>query len=581
MEHPETWQALRKLIAFRNTAPRLAPAVNSTAVPLSLPQERLWFLQQLNPQGVGFNVPFAIHLDGALDVAVLERSLNALRERQAALRTTFKIDTLQKPMQLVLPYQPVELERVDLSDLQGDMQVVRVKTLGIQYAREPFNLTDSAQFRTKLLTLNDQKHVLLLIFHHIIFDYWSQSILVREWEAIYKGILSDEAAKLRRLPIQYSDFAIWQQAWLGDEETRAPLKAYWQEQLANLQPLKLPTTTNSDVGQNAGGLREMVLSADLSQNLKAIAKQERDTLFTVLCAAFKVLIFQYTGQTDIFISTPMANRNRRELDNLIGNFVNLVVLRTDLSADPTFQEVLARTRTTMAGAIANQDFPLQFIDAPIQLTYVVFGFRNTPQRRLNLPDISAEIEVLDNGEADFDLFFDLMEENGQIGGRITYNRRRFTDATVAQMIANFTTLLEQFATQPDAQLSTLPSFVATTPETTAHPTTAAQTATEQQLVDIWKSALEIVELDIHTSFFDLGGNSLLLLQAHKQVQEAFSAEIPPVRIFQYPTIHALAKHIDQLQAANGSIASASVQTGQARADRKRAARQKLKRRKKR
>lgn len=612
MKHPETWQAIRELMAFRNKAPALTPATQDTPRPLSFPQERLWFLQQLYPSSTAFHLPHLFHLHGSLDVPALEQSLNALRLRHTILRTIFTVDDQQRPTQAVQAFAQIGLSKVTVAELSVDDQEAEVANWIAMGIQQPFVLHEEPGMRACLLARHEHEHLLLLVFHHIVYDFWSQSVLLSELQAFYNGFLQGEEPNLPALPIQYADFAAWQHSWLGNETNRAPLVAYWQERLEGFSPLLLPIVdqlTHRD--DKSVGSQPLALTAAMTEALKALAKQEEETLYTTLCAAFYVLLQRYTNQLDISISGLMASRARPELESLIGNFVNLLILRTDLSGNPTFRDVISRVRQTMAGAIQHQDLPIQFLSSTIQLSQVVFALRNTPRHELVLPGLSSQLDVLPSVHADFYLFFDLVErktaEGVMITGPIIYNRDCFGDATITQLLVDFDQLLTLVVANPETRIDDLPRFV--WPQRIPQPEGKAtnrqmrnvagrsvgpegaqpQTTMEERIAAIWQKALGVAQVDIHATFFELGGNSLLLMHVHQQLRAIVPQAITPVHLLQYSTIHLLGKYLNEqrLDDARAStsahegqpniVAPAYVQAGHERAERQRAARQQLKR----
>ena len=556
MKHPETWNAIRALLAFRNGAPPLVPIADATPRPLSYPQERLWFLQQLHSDNTAFHLPHLLHLRGTLDVSALEQSLNALRRRHTILRTVFTLDAKRQPIQMVRAFAPVALPMTNVTDLPAAEQEAAVARWIEKNARQPFVLHDEPGMRTCALRRHEQEHLLLLVFHHIVYDFWSQSVLLSELQTLYAGYCQGQQRQLPALPIQYADFSAWQRAWLGEAKTQAPLLAYWQKRLEGIVAPPLPAQSVPFQSRGAGSY-PFALSPALTTALKTFARQEQETLYTTLCAGFTVLLFRYTGQTDIALGGLMANRARPDLEPIIGNFVNLLILRTDLSGSPTFREVIGRVRQTMAGAIQHQDLPIQFLNNTLRLSQVVFAFRNTPQHRIVLPGLTTELEVLPSAHADFDLFFDLIErqtaEGVVIAGPVTFNRDCFADATIAKLLEDFKQLLNVLVAEPDQRITELPQFVwpeqpmlqnaakNTVPERTR--SARPQTAMEQRIAAIWKQALGVPNVDVQATFFELGSNSLLLLQVHQQLQATVAPELSPVHLLQYPTIRTLAEYL--------------------------------------
>jgi non-ribosomal peptide synthetase component F len=342
------------------------PRRSSTApAPLSFAQQRLWFLQQLEPDSPFYNEHGAIQLRGSLDVAALERSINEIVRRHETLRTTFEVVEGQ-PVQAIAPTLTLTLPVVNLCQLPESEQKAEVQRVATQQSQRTFDLVRGALLRWTLLQLGEQDYVLLVTMHHIIYDGWSFGVLVRELAALYDAFSHGKPSPLSELPIQYADFALWQRQWLTGEVLDAQL-AYWKQQLGNPPPvLQLPTDYPRPAVQTFRGARtSFCVSADLTQALKVLSQNEDVTLFMTLLAAFKTLLYRYTNTEDIAIGSPVANRNRAEIEGLIGCFVNTLVLRTDLSGNPSFRELLRRVRQVALGAYAHQDLPFeQLVEVP-------------------------------------------------------------------------------------------------------------------------------------------------------------------------------------------------------------------------
>ena len=339
----------------QQTIPR--SATRATA-PLSFAQERLWFLDQLEPGSTVYNIPRAFRLTGRLDSAALERSLNEIMRRHEALRTTFKsVDGT--PRQVVAAQLTLPLPVIDLSDRSASDRENEVHRFTAEVARRPFDLSRGPLVRTTLLRLGQEEHILLLNMHHIVSDGWSMAILFRELADLYEAYTNGKPSPLAELPIQYVDYAVWQRNWLKGEVLETQL-SYWKKQLENISTLNLPTDRPRPAVQTFHGAREsLVLSTDLTQALKATSRKEGATLFMTLLAAFQILLHRLTGQEDIAVGSPIAGRNRSEIEGLIGFFINTLVLRTDLSGNPTFTELLARVRRDCLEAYAHQDVPFE------------------------------------------------------------------------------------------------------------------------------------------------------------------------------------------------------------------------------
>jgi len=427
---------------------------------LSSAQERLWFLDRWQPHSAAYNICRGVRLRGALDIGALHHSLSAVVARHEALRTIFS-DVNGQPRQRIVPPTAVELPLIDVNtEARTVDQIITTE------AQRPFDLTTGPLLRVILLRLYDEDHILLLVVHHIVADGWSMRIFFREIAHLYAGDVAKSPVSLPDLSIQYVDYAVWQRAWLQSEVSASHL-AYWQQQLAPPRPiLDLPTDQPRPAIRTDHGTRyTFALPPDLYAKLKALSHDEGVTLFMTLLAAFKVLLYRYTGQTDILIGTPVANRNRQEVEGLIGFFVNTLVLRSDLSREPTFQALLKRMRQMTTAAYAHQAFPFERLVAELQperdpsrtpLFQVMFAFQPDPTATLNLPGITVEPLAVDNGTAKFDLSLYVDETAAGLHGVFEYATDLFAEATIARMAGHWQTLLTAAAADSTQPITTLP-----------------------------------------------------------------------------------------------------------------------------
>ncbi len=461
-------------------APPLLPVSRADQLPLSFAQQRLWFLDQLEPESPFYNNPSAVRLTGPLDVAAFEQALNEIVRRHEGLRTSFAtVDG--RPVQVIAPVgalvgagavHELPLHLVDLRHLLAPEREAEAQRIAVEEIRRPFDLARGPLLRAKLLRLEDQEHIALLTIHHIVSDGWSIGVFVRELAALYEAFAAGRSSPLPALPIQYADFAAWQRAWLqgteGQEES--PLQAqlaYWKQQLRGSSPmLELPTDRPRPVVQTSQGAHYVFeLSPELSERLRALSRQEGVTLFMTLLAAFQTLLYRYSGQEDINVGTPIANRTRAELEGLIGFFVNTLVLRADLSGDPTFRELLTRVREAALGAYAHQDVPFEMVVEALQpartlshtpLFQVMLVLNNAPVEMLRLRDLTLSPVKAESGTARFDLTLELMERPEGLYGSLEYNTDLFDEATIGRMIGHFQILLEGIVANPEYRVSALP-----------------------------------------------------------------------------------------------------------------------------
>jgi amino acid adenylation domain-containing protein/non-ribosomal peptide synthase protein (TIGR01720 family) len=432
-------------------------------LPLSFGQERLWFLNQFEQNSAAYNVSFALWMHGPLDVAALQQSFNEIVRRHEALRTTFvsSADSGQV-VQVINPAAPLPLPVIDLRQTRPEQRASEARRRAQVEARRPFSLKQGPLLRTTLLRLGPDEYVLLLIMHHIVSDDWSFGVLLRELEQLYRALGANCAPELAAPPIQYADYAAWQRRATLDA-ARAAQRAYWRRQLADAPALlDLPTDRpRPETQTSAGATHAFTVPGPTLEALVKLSQQRNVTLFMTLLAAFEALLSRYTGQDDLVVGAPMANRSQAETQALIGFFVNTVPLRADLSGDPSFTDLLQRVReTTLAGA-AQQDLPLeQIIDAlqiersarSTPLFQTVLTLRET-EPTLDLPRLRVTIEEIANGTAKFDLTLALTRSADALRGSLEYNRDLFDAATIARLAQHFCTLLAEAAADPTQRLS--------------------------------------------------------------------------------------------------------------------------------
>jgi len=430
--------------------------------PLSFGQQRLWFLDQLMP-GSAYNSPGAFRIESSIDVALAERIVNEIVRRHEVLRTTFRSIEGQ-PVQVIAPVLNLPVGVVDLGHLPEPKREAEVRRLAAEEAQRPFDLAQGPLLRVTLLRLSDHEHVFLVTMHHIISDGWSIGVFIREAVALYGAFSNGAPSPLPELPIQYADFAVWQREWLQGEVLDSQL-GYWRQQLADISVLQLLTDRLRPAVQTSRGKRQSVtLSKALSEALKALSRQEGTTLFMTLLAAFKILLHRYTSQDDLVVGTPIANRNRLEIEGLIGFFVNTLVLRTDLAGNPSFRELLRRVREVCLGAYARQDLPFERLVEELHLErdmsrnplfQVMFVLENISLRAAELPGLTLSPIEADSETALFDLTLQIIDAKQGLTAAVVYNTDLFDAATIARMLGNFHTLLEAVVGDPEQRLSNL------------------------------------------------------------------------------------------------------------------------------
>ncbi|WP_164020351.1 non-ribosomal peptide synthetase, partial [Pyxidicoccus trucidator] len=445
--------------------PPLRPVERTGALPLSFAQQRLWFLDQLVPDSALYNVPAPLRLEGTLDTAALERSLTELVRRHEVLRTSFPSEAGQ-PLQVIAPPAPLPLERADLSVLPAAEREAEARRLIEAECRKPFSLARGPMLRALLLKLADTEHVLLLNVHHISSDGWSLGVLVREVAALYEAFSQGQPSPLPELPVQYADFAAWQRQWLQGEALEAQF-SYWRQQLAGApQVLELPTDRPRPATQSyRGASLWRLMPKALSQALAALCQREGVTSFMALLAGFQSLLSRYSGQTDIVVGTDIAGRTHADTEGLIGFFVNQLVMRGDLSGDPSFRELLGRARQVALGAYAHQDVPFEELVrvlnpgrslAHAPLFQVKLVLQNTPITELKLPGLAFRGVEGNTGAAKFDLTLAINETPEGLACICDYSTDLYDTDTMARMIEHLQVLLEAAVANPDTRLSSLP-----------------------------------------------------------------------------------------------------------------------------
>ena len=431
-------------------------------LPLSFAQQRLWVIDQLEPNSSAYNMPLAERISGPLNVAALERSFNELVRRHESLRTTFRISSGQ-PVQIVSDPEPLRLEVLDFSHLPEPERETQVAREAHAEAQRPFDLVHGPLLRVRLLKLADTEHVLSSTLHHIVSDGWSMEVLMRELTTLYEAFLEDRPSPLPELPLQYVDFALWQREWLQGEVLEQQL-AYWKQQLRGALPvLALPLDRPRPPVRTTRTSHEAVLISDeVRVALKQLNQQESATMFMTLLAAFKILLARLSGQNDIIVGTPVAGRSRAELENLIGFFVNALVLRTDLSGDPTFRELVQRVRAVALGAYKYQDFPFEKLvdelkperDASLTpLFQVMFMYESRAGEEMKLKGLQFTPAESVNESGKFDMSLGMVESANELIAVLRYNSDLFNRSTVERFIACFENLLYGIAENPDRRIS--------------------------------------------------------------------------------------------------------------------------------
>jgi len=438
--------------------------------PLSFAQERLWYLEQLDPGTAVYSFPFALIFHGRFNAPALEQALNEVIRRQDALRTSFTTQEGQ-PVQVIAEQISIKLPVIDLCHLSQEEADKETERLVAEIINTPFDLSKAPLIRATLWRRHEAKHVLMLCMHHIITDGWSKDVFSKELTTLYAAFSRGESSPLPELEIQYSDFTVWQRQWLTGEVLENHL-SYWKPRLANIpRILDVPTDRPRPAFQTfPGDYETFTLSLELSKSLQALSNAEGVTLFMTVLAAFKVLLHRYTGQKDIVVGTPVASRNRPEMEGLIGFFVNNLILRTNLDGNPIFRELLVRTREVALGAFAHQDIPFEKLVEEVQperdlstsplFQVMLIMLKTSPQSQgsqtlANSGQTISQPILQNNMRSKFDLTLYLEEKGDGLLGTFEYNTDLFYATTMSRMAGHFRNLLMAIVADPDLRVSEL------------------------------------------------------------------------------------------------------------------------------
>ncbi|HLK58120.1 MAG TPA: amino acid adenylation domain-containing protein, partial [Chthonomonadaceae bacterium] len=446
------------------STPALVPVSRTGPMPLSFSQQRLWFLDQLEPGSNVYNIPCILRLTGTLNVSALQQSLAEIVRRHEALRTTFRAAE-DEPVQVIgTGFDGLQVEAVrggSASDREREAQ----RRLNAEVWRA-FDLEGGPLFRALLLKLGAEEHILVLSMHHIVSDGWSLGVLTKELMALYAAFSSGQSSPLPELEVQYADYAMWQREWLSGKVLEDQV-AYWRQHLQGVPALlELPMDRPRPPMQTFQGARlNYPLSAELTQAVKQLGQRAGATVFMTLLAAFQALLSRYSGQEEIVVGTPIANRKRRELEGLIGFFANTLALRGDLSGDPSFSELLGRVREAALGAYAHQDLPFEKLVEELQLPrslshspifQVMFILQNAPHSRMQAPGMQADIVEAEVVSSKFDLTLVAMEDQGQLQMWLEYNTDLFSEERMLRLLGHYDTLLQGIVADPRRKISALP-----------------------------------------------------------------------------------------------------------------------------
>ncbi|CAN2536701.1 Linear+gramicidin+synthase+subunit+B [Methylocapsa aurea] len=451
--------------------PAILSASRSAPLPLSFAQQRLWFLDQLQPGDAAYNIPAALRVIGDFDTLAFAFAVNEIVRRHDVLRTAFVLRD-GAATQVIAPRLEIETPIIDLGALDEQMRETEALRLAAEEARRPFDLATGPLLRVKTLDLGvrpataERERVVLFTMHHIVSDGWSSGVLLREFVALYEARLAGRPSPLPELAIQYADYAVWQRDWLQGEVLDRQL-AYWRDKLGGAPPaLDLPTDHPRPPRQDHAGARlSFTIAKHVADRLAALGREEGATLFMTLLAAFQLLLSRYSGQRDISVGAPVANRRRLELEQLIGFFVNTLVMRTDLSGDPSFRVLLARVRETALGAQAHQDLPFERLVEDLRpvrdmsrdpLFQVWFVLTNALQAEISMRStLRTTLFVSDSESAHFDLTLSVVETENGLSGSLNYATALFEERTIDRMAQHYCALLDGIARDPDRRIGEL------------------------------------------------------------------------------------------------------------------------------
>ena len=454
----------------RSRPPAIPRHTSADKAPLSFAQQRLWFFDQLEPGSPLYNMPTALRLRGRLNFNALQKALNAVVARHESLRTRFNAED-GCPVQIIAAPAVLELPVMDLSHEPASQREETLRQRLNAEARRPFDLSRGGLVRALLVRLGETEHVFLVNMHHIISDAWSLGVFFREFSGFYEAFNEGREMRLPELPIQYADYAAWQREWLRGEVLEKQL-AFWKQHLAGApQFLELPSDKpRPSTSLFRGGHAERLLPRSLTEALKQLGQAEGVTLFMTLLSTLNILLHRYTRQTQLIVGSPIAGRTQLETEGLIGFFVNTLALRSDLSGNPTFRELLARVRQTVFDGYAHQDLPFEKLVEALQparsaghtpLVQVMFVLQNEMAGDLKLPELAVEPVAVDTGTAKFDLTLAAEEWPDGLLVQVEYNADLFSEATMVRMLGHFQILLEGIIAHPSQKIGELPLLTET------------------------------------------------------------------------------------------------------------------------
>lgn len=561
------------------------PKRNSDAlIPLSYSQERVWNVAQLTPDSSVDNVPVALHILGDLDIQIFKESISLLVQRNEILRTVCEIrDRL--PRQVVLSEIEPQIEVVDLTHIAKQEQLETVVKQSEAIAKQLFNLKQDILFKTTIFNLGAKEFVVLLVAHQLVTDGLSFRILLQELATLYKAIQTNTLDTVPAPQVQYTDFAIWQRQWFASSMLE-PQVSYWQKQLADVTPqLKLPVYQHCQFPTYDGTDRKIEFSAQHSEQLRSLCRAQGVTVFMAFIALFQIVLGRCTLQNDICIGTLTSNRNRQETEQLIGNFSNNLLLRSRITGNLSFNDLLAQTRETVLDANQNQDVPFQHLLNSVKglpkFQALLILRNSTTAQSFCIPGLEVSDLSVDLGLTRMELSLDLTDDGkNPITGKLEYKTELFKPETIDKIVQNFEALLENITANPNQKLAdiTLPAtfdlehlllesssdreqFAPASNQIVSGSTegdrinsdqrsVSPRTEVEREIATIWEEVFSSPEIGVYDNFFELGGHSLMAIRIVEKIQSTFQIEMALHYLFQTPTIADLAAYVENIKPGN-------------------------------
>lgn len=552
---------------------KIPQTANGGPLPLSDPQQRIWSLYQLNPESPAYHMRLAQRITGSLDKNILSRALQTIANRHHILRSAFP-EFEGRPQQILIPDFTFPLTTLDLQDQAPGTLDPAVSQTMTTFIQIPFNIQEGPLVRALLLKLAPEQHILLLVFHQIVFDGASSGLFLHELTTLYEAVAADKEAALPELTIQYADYTLWQQEHLQPHKL-APQRDYWQQRLAEkYKPLSLPTNRSRPPRETfSGHSTAFSLSPDLVTTLKQLSQRQGVTLFATMLAGFNTLLYAYSSQEDILVFTSAEGRVMPQLEPLIGLFSKQLPLRTNLNGRPTFRELVSRINQTIKDAFANQDIPFSdLVDmirlapgtSPASLFQAMFIFQNQPRPDLAPNGLRLEPMASENLMAKFDWRLQMIDQGQEIIGWLEYKTDLFDQATIDQVIGHFQQILTSAAQNPDQDITALTSTLGhnigrsgdtPTQPPVNHTYVDPRDKLELTLKRLWEEAFSLAPIGIHDDFFELGGHSLLAVRLLALIEEQTGRNLPLATLFSAPTIAQIAELIrdDNLETGHSCL----------------------------